>query len=128
MGTMVTVRELGQRDVFEMPSGSLYELARPSTANEPAQAHLWCAHPTNPGAVEPARVDLPPEHQVSLLDQAEARLHVGHAGYERTVFAQEMDRHHQERMQAVYAARAQAAATARLHEQARRPWWQKLFR
>ena len=126
MSTQITVERLSVRDVFELPSGSIYELARQSTAEEPAQALLWCSHPTDPGAVDSPRVALLPHDTVGLLSPAETRLHVGHSGYARTVFAQNMDRHHQERMQAVNATRADAAA--RLQENARRPWWQRLFR
>ena len=128
MSTQVKVQTLRPRDVVELPSGSLYDVARSSTADTPARVQLWCAHPTDPTMVEPARVDMPHDQMVGLLSQAETRLHVGHAGYTRTVFAQAMDRQHQERMQAVYAARTRAQAAAQQHQPARRPWWQRWFR
>lgn len=127
MGTVIKATALQQRDVFELPNGSVYETARRGTADDPVQAHLWCAHPPETRTGAPPLIDLPPELEVSLLNRSEARLHVGHAGYVRTVFEQEMDRRHNEQMSVVYEKMNREDAAIRQREHERRPWWKKLF-
>jgi hypothetical protein len=127
MSTVIKVTALQQRDLFELPNGSVYETARRGTADDPVQAHLWCAHPPDASTFAPPLIDLQPEHEVSLLSTSESRLHVSHAGYVRKAFEQEMDRHHQESMSVVYEKMNREDAALRQREHEGRPWWKKLF-
>lgn len=128
MSTMIKVTALQQRDLFELPDGSVYETDRRGTDDDPVQARLWCAHPPDTATGAPPLVAFASEQAVGLLSHAESRLHVGHVGYVRTVFEHEMERHHHELMSVVYEKMNREDATTRQGEQARRPWWQKLFR
>ena len=128
MSTTIKVQALQQRDLFELPNGSVYETARRGSANEPVQAQLWCAHPPDPATGTPVLMMFPPEQAVVMLSHSESRLHVRHAGYVRTVFEQTMDTHHQEQMNRVYDTINREDAVTRQQALTRRSWWQKIFR
>lgn len=123
MSKIVEINELRHQDLFELPNGSVYEVERHGTIG----ARLWCAHPPDAPIADPPRIDRLTMPTVSLLSRHEQGSHTRHAGYVRQVFEHTMDRRHYERMQVVYAPRAQAAAETRQHEHARRPWWKKMF-
>lgn len=127
MSTIIKVTALQQRDLFELPNGSIYETARRGTGSDPVQAHLWCAHPPDATTFAPPLINLLPDQEVCLLSHAESRVHVGHSGYVRTAFEEEMDRHHQEQMSVVYEKMNRDDAVVRQNEQANRPWWKKMF-
>jgi hypothetical protein len=127
MSTIIKVTALQQRDLFELPNGSVYETARRGTDDDSVQARLWCAHSPEPSTFAPPLINLSPEQEVCLLNSNESRLHIAHAGFVRKVFEQEMDRHHQELMSVVYEKMNREDAATRLQEHARRPWWKKLF-
>jgi len=124
MSRIVETKELHHQDLFELPNGSVYEVDRHGAA---ATARLWCAHPPDAPIADPPRIDLSAMPTVSLLSRHDQGSHTRHAGYVRQVFEHEMDRRHHERMQVVHEQRARAAAETRQHEQARRPWWKKMF-
>lgn len=128
MSTTIKVRALQDRDMFELPNGSVYEMAQRGADGEPVQAVLWCAHPPDPPTEKPALTEFHPEQSVSVLSYAESRLHVSHPGYVRAVAEHEMNRRHQERMSKVYENIKREDAAARQRKSARRPWWRNVFR
>ncbi len=127
MSRIVEARELRQRDMFEMPNGSVYVTSGRGEAVDVLQARLWCAHPPDPITFDPPRIDLPPGQQVRLLSGDEAEEHYGHDGYVEAVFRREMDRRHQAIMQSLGEQKQREQAEQRERERGRRPWWQKLF-
>jgi|GEM_PF-6839336 len=128
MSTIIKVKALQQRDLFELPNGSVFETGRRGTDTDPILAQLWCAHTPDAPTGTPLLMEFPPEQDVSLLSYAEARPHVHHAGYVRTVFEQTMETNHQRQMNRVYEKINREDAAERLHAHAHRPWWQKVFR
>lgn len=127
MSTTIKVKTLQHHDLFELPNGSVYEMARRGNSDEPVQALLWCAHSPDATTHAPSLVNFPPEQEVHMLDHTESRLHIGHPGYVRTAFEQEMDRHHQASMSVVYEKMNREDAFVRQREHEQRPWWKKLF-
>lgn len=127
MSKIVEAKELRQRDLFEMPNGSVYLIAGRGDAAGGQHARLWCAHPPDPITFAPPRIDFPPGQEVQLLSGHEMRVHYGHAGYVETVFAQEMDRRYAANMQVVHERGQREAAEQRQRARADRPWWRKLF-
>ena len=127
MSRIVEAKELRDRDMFEMPNGSVYAASDRVDHEGPQQARLWCAHPPDPMTFDPARIDLPPGQQVRLLSGNETRVHYRHDGYVESVFEREMDRRHRANMQVVGEQRQREAAEQRQREHAGRPWWKKLF-
>ncbi len=128
MSTIIKVKSLQQRDLFELPNGSVFETGRRGTDADPVLAQLWCAHPPDAPTGAPVLMEFPPEQDVCLLSHGESRLHVRHPGYVRTVFEQTMATHHQDQMNRVYEKINREDAVQRGHANAKRPWWQKLFR
>ncbi len=128
MSTTIEATALHERDLFELPGGSVYETARRPTGDDHVQARLWCAHPPDVATGAPPQVTFHPQQVVGLLSHAETRPHVGHSGYVRTVFEQEMDRRHQALMSVAYEKLKREATATRQAAHARRSWWQKLFR
>ena len=127
MSTSVDSQALHSRDLIALPNGSVYEVSS-RQADEPAvRVRLWCAHDPEPIAFAPPLVDLQAEQTVQLLSKAETREHLGHPGFVRTAFEQEMTRHHQEKMMGVYERFNREDAARGLRERAARPWWKKLF-
>ncbi len=126
MSTIIKVQALQQRDLFELPNGSVFETGRRGTDADPVLAHLWCAHPPDAPTGAPVLMEFAAEQDVGLLSQGESQVHVRHPGYVRTVFEQTMATHHQDQMNRVYENINREDAATRHH--ARRPWWQRLFR
>lgn len=126
MSRLVEVTELRYRDLFALPNGTIYQASGSGTGA--LQARVWCAHPPDSITSDSPPINLAPGQSVQLLSRDETRGHTGHAGYVRAVFADEMDRRHQERMQVVMARRQREAAALHQLERARWPWWKKLFR
>ena len=124
MSRIVATSELRHQDLFELPHGSVYEVDLHGTR---AEARLWCAHPPDAPIADPPRIDLPAVPTVQLLNRHDQGAHTRHAGYVRQVFAHEMDRRHNVRMQGVYERQAQAAAATQQRAQGHRPWWKRLF-
>ena len=127
MSRIVEARELRDRDMFEMPNGSVYVAAGPGEHEGARQARLWCAHPPDAVTFDPPRIDLPPGQQVHLLSGNETRVHYRHDGYVDGAFGREMDRRHGANMHVVYEQRQREAAAQRQRAQAGRPWWKKLL-
>ena len=125
MSRMVEAKELRDRDMFELPNGSVYAASHRGESDDVRQARLWCAHPPDPITFDPPRIDLSPGQNVRLLSGNETRVHYRHDGYVDAVFGHEMDRRHRTNMHVVYAQREAAAQQQRA--QASRPWWKKLF-
>ena len=128
MSTIIKVQALQQRDLFELPNGSVFETGRRGSDADPVLAHLWCAHPPDAPTGAPVLLAFSAEQDVCLLSHAESRLHVRHSGYVRTVFEQTMETQHQEQMSRVYETINRDDAVQRERAHAQRPWWQKLFR
>jgi hypothetical protein len=128
MSTSIKVTALQQRDLFELPNGSVYETARRGAKDEPVQAQLWCAHEPDAPTGAPKPMTFPLEQTVALLSHAESRLHVRHPGYARTVFEQTMEAHHQQQMNRVYETINREDVALRQQTHAGRSWWRKLFR
>lgn len=127
MSRIVEATELRDRDIFEMPNGSVYAATGSVGAEGVPRARLWCAHAPEPTTFDPPPIDLAPGQQVRLLDGHESDGHFRHDGYVELVFHAEMDRRHQAMMRSVYEQRQRADAAQRRDDRARRPWWSTLF-
>jgi hypothetical protein len=128
MPLTIEAQALRHDDLFALPHGSVYQTVRRGPPAGPVQAKLWCAHPPDAVTFTPPLIDISSAQPVQLLGRGDTRGHTGHAGYVRAVFAQEMDRRHQERMTAVVETSRRAAAEARQRARAGWPWWKKLLR
>ena len=124
MSCIVETNALRHHDLFELPTGSVYEVDRQGSV---AQARVWCAHLPDAPTAEPPLIDLPALPTVRRLDPQDQGSHTRHAGYVRQVFVQEMDRRHNQRMHAVYENINREHAATQQRERAARPWWKKLF-
>lgn len=124
MSTIVTAKELHNRDMIEMPNGSVYVVGN-NTEGAP-NARLWCAHGSDILTFDPQPIDLDPEQQVQVVSGEEVDTHRFHDGYVETVFRHEMDRRHVVNMGMAVEQQQRDAATQREHAHAVRPWWKKL--
>jgi hypothetical protein len=127
MSTLVTAKELHDRDLFEMANGSAYAAGGLVADASAQRARMWCAHPPDPVTFEPPPIELPAEQEVRLLSGDDVKAHYHHAGFVADIFRREMDRRHAAMMHVVDERGQQEAAEQRRREHTRRPWWKKLF-
>ncbi len=127
MSKLVEAKDVGLRDLFALPNGSVYVTVGHEKATGTPQARLWCTHPPDAMTFEPPLVDFPAEQQVRLLEGKETREHYHHDGYVEAAFAREMDRRHQAAMGPAHERRQRAADEQHRHTRGLRPWWKKLL-
>ncbi|HEX6292484.1 MAG TPA: hypothetical protein VFZ66_25080 [Herpetosiphonaceae bacterium] len=127
MSRLIDTTELRHRDIFALPTGSVYRVEVQADTTGPLQARLWCAHPPDPATAHPPLIDLPPGPVRLLIDRHETGIHVRHDGYVKQVFVTEMNRRHQDQMRRVYATMQRTAEADRKQADDRKPWWRKLF-
>lgn len=126
MSKVVASTELGPGVRFEMPNGSVYV----TSGGKPTgvlQARLWCAHPPDEITFDPPLIDIAAGQEIRILSGKESELHARHEGYVEAVFRNEMERRNDVMLRSAQERGAVVAAEQRQRDQARLPWWRKLF-
>lgn len=122
---LIEAKDLQDGDLFELANGTIFTTSSVLGVAGTRRVRALCSHPPDPIAFDPPLVDLPPTQRVQLLTGPEMETHRFHPGYVETVFRQEMEQRHAQRMRVVMEAMARAAETARQRARASRPWWRK---